>query len=279
MRSSQLSALSSKLGALGACLAAWCFSSGCAQQDNVAITTKPSSEEMPVLRQVEHVSQATVAVEGGPVQTESRLVPDFKLPELTAEEKAALGPERARFKFLLYNELSLPAGSTLAPWYGGVTSAMIGPAVSQAFDRKSGRRRDGQGRYDGLRGQMHRTSPALTSRAIDHVRQAQVRGQRGTDPSPAGSQRANRIRHQPSEESGPAVVSGHASAIIPEQGRRQSGECLYRVAVLQLRERHGQAKSHCRQDQTSQDDAQKCATQKDHPQENRPRREARQTRR
>jgi len=104
----------------------------------VAITTKPSSEEMPVLRQVEHVSQATVAVEGGPVQTESRLVPDFKLPELTAKEKAALGPERVRFKFLLYNELSLPAGSTLGPWYGGVTSAIDRPSrvAGPFFDRQ-----------------------------------------------------------------------------------------------------------------------------------------------
>jgi hypothetical protein len=117
-------AFSFRAGVLAACLAGWLLTSACAPRGNVAITTVPSSEELPVLRRVERVSQAAIAIEGGPVLTESRLVPDFKEPELTAEEKAALGPEPVHFKFLPYNELSLPPGSILGPWYAGISTAI-----------------------------------------------------------------------------------------------------------------------------------------------------------
>jgi hypothetical protein len=103
----------------------------------VAITTVPSTEELPVLPHVEHVSEATVAVEGGPAETEFRLVPEFKPPALTAAEKAALGPEKVHFKFLLYNELSLPLNSTVGPWQGGITAAVDGTShVAGLLDRQ-----------------------------------------------------------------------------------------------------------------------------------------------
>lgn len=137
MRSCQLSAISFQLRAVGVCLAIPFGLTGCGPPKNVAITTKPSTEELPTIPQVEHISQATVAVEGGPMPTEFRLVPEFKPPELTAEEKAALGPAAVHFKFLLYNELSLPLNSTVGPWQGGIATAVDQPSrVAGLFDRQ-----------------------------------------------------------------------------------------------------------------------------------------------
>jgi hypothetical protein len=135
MRSDQLSAISFRLGTLGVCFAALYGLGGCAQPKNVAITTKPSSEELPKLPRVETVSEAAVAVEGRPSETGLRLVPDFKEPELTPEEKAALGPEQVHFKFLPYNELSLPLGSHVGSWLGGLSTATDNPSrVAGLYD-------------------------------------------------------------------------------------------------------------------------------------------------
>ncbi len=140
MRSCQLSAISFQLGALGACLVALCALGGCTQPKNVAITTKPSSEELPELPHVETLSEATVAVEGRPPGTGLRLVPDFKVPELTAADKAALGPEKVHFKFLPYNELSLPVGSTVGSWQGGISTAIDSPSrIATGLHDRQGR--------------------------------------------------------------------------------------------------------------------------------------------
>jgi hypothetical protein len=126
MKSCRRFAVRFQLVAVGTGLAILGAMPGCGPPKNVAITTKPSSEELPQLAPVEHVTEVTVAVEGGPTETGFRLVPEFKEPELTAAEKAALGPEKVHFKFLPYNELSLPPNSTVGPWRGGISTAIDG---------------------------------------------------------------------------------------------------------------------------------------------------------
>jgi hypothetical protein len=65
-------------------------------------------------------------------------VPDFKEPELTAEEQAALGLQPIHYKFLLYNELSRPVGSRVGNWFGGVATGSEGYVhVSGLHDPRS----------------------------------------------------------------------------------------------------------------------------------------------
>jgi hypothetical protein len=93
---------------------------GCAQPKNPAITAKPSSEELPVIPPPVRTIEATVIVEGRAAEPRVQLVPEFKQPELTAEEKQALGIEPIHFKFLPYSVLPFPPGSRVGNWYGGV---------------------------------------------------------------------------------------------------------------------------------------------------------------
>ena len=100
---------------------------GCAQsQPNVAVSAKPSSDEMPSLQRSGRTFPANVTVEGRAHESRADLLPSFDEPELTPAEKAALGPDPVHFKFLQYNELSLPLGSHVSPLFGGVATGSSG---------------------------------------------------------------------------------------------------------------------------------------------------------
>jgi hypothetical protein len=97
---------------------------GCAQR-NQAITAQPTAEELPVSEQHTSTSAMVVGVEHRPVESTARLVPDFKSPEPTAEEKAALGEEPPRHNFLPYNVFRT-FGTHVGTWFGGLSTATSG---------------------------------------------------------------------------------------------------------------------------------------------------------
>jgi hypothetical protein len=97
---------------------------GCAQK-NPALTAQPTAEELPVPERSGDTATIVVGVEHGRAERATRLVPDFKPPELTSEEKAALGEEPPRHKFLPYN-LFRTSGTRVGTWFGGVTTAASG---------------------------------------------------------------------------------------------------------------------------------------------------------
>jgi hypothetical protein len=100
---------------------------GACQKPNEAVTAHPTTDELLTIQMTEFTpTQATVAVEGRAFESQHVLLSEFKPPELTAEEKAALGPERVWYKFLPYSDLRLPVGSKVAPWIGGVETAVNG---------------------------------------------------------------------------------------------------------------------------------------------------------
>lgn len=101
------------------------LASGCAQ-NNQAIAAKPTTDELLQLKERETPVQATVAVEDRDHQAAMQLVPDFKQPELTPEERAALGQEPLDYKFLPYRDRTLPLGSPVGPWFAGVETATAG---------------------------------------------------------------------------------------------------------------------------------------------------------
>ncbi len=93
---------------------------GCAQRD-AAVTATPTADELPELAYLKPFIPANIIVEGRDHSAPLvQLVPDFSEPELTAEERAALGQDGPEYKFLLYGRP--PFGPTVGPWYGGVTT-------------------------------------------------------------------------------------------------------------------------------------------------------------
>lgn len=64
---------------------------GCARP--AATTVAPTQDELPKLVETERILPISVAVEGRHEEPRVLLVPEFKEPELTPEERAALGEE------------------------------------------------------------------------------------------------------------------------------------------------------------------------------------------
>lgn len=92
---------------------------GCAQNDQV-VTARPTPEELPNLPEVYATPiQASIAVEDQVYRPRAQLVPDFKEPELTPEEKAALGEDWQPYKPLLAAEMLRSSESLQGTWYGG----------------------------------------------------------------------------------------------------------------------------------------------------------------
>lgn len=91
---------------------------GCAQRD-VAVTAQTTAAELPDFSALEPIQQANVAVEGQAHASRLHWVPEFKEPELTDEERAALGEDMSDFKFLLYDLGPVP-NTGVGPWWGGV---------------------------------------------------------------------------------------------------------------------------------------------------------------
>jgi len=133
---------------------------GCAQQ-NPAITAMPSKAELPKLEPVQRRTQAAVTAEGRGTESRFHLVPDFKEPELTAEEKAVLGLDKLHYKFLPYNELSRPAGSRVSNEYAGVSTATDRRVHVWSFYDPHGRLTGVAGRAGGTTGVDVSGSPVV----------------------------------------------------------------------------------------------------------------------
>lgn len=101
------------------------LSCGCGQP-NQALSAKPTTDELLQLKEKETPIQAIVAVEERNRQATVHLVPDFKPPELTPEERAAIGQRPIDFKFLPYEDRTPPLGSHVGPWFAGVDTAAGG---------------------------------------------------------------------------------------------------------------------------------------------------------
>jgi hypothetical protein len=112
------------LGVLAAC-SALSLVIGCAHGPK-STTVAPTHDELPQFKELEPTIYAIVGVERRTTQGLVQLVPEFKEPPLTADEKAALGQPKPEYKFLLYPAPGWPAGSHVAPWDGGITAAQYG---------------------------------------------------------------------------------------------------------------------------------------------------------
>lgn len=114
---------------------------GCASGETRATApVTPTSEELPILPEVQRTIPARVIVEGGRRDAGRRLVPDFAPPALTPEEQRILGRDVTEFQFLKYADLRLRPGGPVGPWYAGADvgtfSGMGGPLT--ALDRAVG---------------------------------------------------------------------------------------------------------------------------------------------
>lgn len=98
---------------------------GCARQEAV-IAARPTVEELPHIPELEPRLPAVIVAEGWDHSSRARLVPSFELPELTAEERRALGQDFPQFKFLPYADLRPPVGSRVGHWAGGVSTYASG---------------------------------------------------------------------------------------------------------------------------------------------------------
>ncbi len=74
-------------------LAASLLLAGCQQSPRASASVEPSLDELPRLNGVERTLPIDVVVEGGGDAPRRRLVADYREPELTEEEKVALGPK------------------------------------------------------------------------------------------------------------------------------------------------------------------------------------------
>ena len=105
---------------------------GCAQRKN-AVTAMPSDDELPKFSESHTAQQGTVTAEPGAPDQRPHLVPNYREPELTPEEKLALGPEPLSYKFLPYNIESIPLGSTVSPYVAGVATDVSGRGGSSVY--------------------------------------------------------------------------------------------------------------------------------------------------
>jgi len=108
---------------LGGLLA--CFVGGCAQREG-AISTPPSVDELPDLSALERKLPAAIAVEGQSRQPRVPLTPSFELPELTAEERTAMGMDDPELELLLFGEPIGAPSWRVAPTLGGAAVLKFG---------------------------------------------------------------------------------------------------------------------------------------------------------
>lgn len=125
-RSHRLSAISFQLLAAVGVGIAVCLILGCAQPKRLA-AVKPSHDELPVLAEIQpSAQQASVKVQGRDATGRTVLVPEFKEPPLTPEERAALGEKEPLVKLLQFEDLTRVPGSPVAGWAGGVDTHAAG---------------------------------------------------------------------------------------------------------------------------------------------------------
>jgi len=114
--------------ALGIAVAAGCRSAARVS----AATAPPTADELPRIAQPERIVPARVGVdERDRGQPHVILVPRFEEPELTPEERAALGEEEEPFNWLEFY-VAQPEVTRVWPARGGVSTAVygLGAAVS-----------------------------------------------------------------------------------------------------------------------------------------------------
>ena len=95
------------------------FTLGCASAEKRVGVLPPTPEELPDIptQQDSHV-QASIAAERDPDQPRFVLVPDFKEPPLTPEEKEATGKLDPPYKLLPYALHRRAPGQTVGDWGG-----------------------------------------------------------------------------------------------------------------------------------------------------------------
>jgi hypothetical protein len=114
---------------------------GCASSEKRLSVLPPTPEELPDIptRHESHV-QASIAAERDPDQPRFILVPDFREPPLTPEEKAATGKLDPPYRLLPYALRRRAPGQAVGDWGGAdvavssvYPSIAIGPAERVAF--------------------------------------------------------------------------------------------------------------------------------------------------
>jgi hypothetical protein len=96
---------------------------GCARQDVTAI--KPTEDELPNIPERGRVLPVSVKVEGQEQPLLVTLVPKFEEPELTAEERAAMGEQPQTIDWLEFYRPQ-PAVQRIAADLGGVSAGVSG---------------------------------------------------------------------------------------------------------------------------------------------------------
>ena len=102
--------------------AAW-LSAGCAAPR--ATSEPPTLDELPKIEFTERVLPATIGVEGTSEDPTVMLVPSFEEPELTPEERLALGESAESFNWLEFYT-PLPGVLRICPDYGGPETGVTG---------------------------------------------------------------------------------------------------------------------------------------------------------
>lgn len=106
---------------------------GCASKREAA-RVKPSPDEMPQLAELRvKTQQASVYAEGQRGAPRLALVPDFKEPELTAEERAALGQRELVYRPLLYPDAVRSPNRPVGNMYAEVETFAWGRGGAAAY--------------------------------------------------------------------------------------------------------------------------------------------------
>lgn len=109
---------------------AW-LAAGCARPTTVSVAPHP--EELPKFERTERVIPARIGVEGRDEQLSVLLVPKFTEPELTPQEKRALGQEEPAINWLEF--YVPPREGYVGPGTGGVSAAIGGRTGVALADR------------------------------------------------------------------------------------------------------------------------------------------------
>lgn len=114
--------------------------SGCAPQRDVAVATAPAPHELPDPAYAERVIPANIQVEGAADLPRRPLVPEFVEPQLTAEERRALGEREEVIEFLKYELPGRFARRNVGSWLAGPAVSVHGQAIATTATTPATRR-------------------------------------------------------------------------------------------------------------------------------------------
>ncbi|MCK4341748.1 MAG: hypothetical protein KAY37_08505 [Phycisphaerae bacterium] len=113
------------LGIIVVCGSLW-LGTGCEKRGR-DVTVMPAPHELPPLEYVRRSPhQGEVKVIGRVEEPVVALVPSFEEPELTPEERAAVGEDGPEYKPLLFNDLVWTPSTSVGDWYGGINTYASG---------------------------------------------------------------------------------------------------------------------------------------------------------